>query len=345
MIRFESDYLEGSVPEILEALAASAGEQHPGYGTDERTEHARELIRQACDAPDAGVYFVVGGTQINLTVIGAALKNYQGVLAPVTSHINVHEAGAIELTGHKVLILPSEDGKLQPQQIEEYCRAYQADTHGFHIVQPGMVYISQTTETGTLYSKAELEAIHDVCRRYDLILFVDGARLGYALESPDCDMTLPDLARLCDVFTIGGTKQGALFGEAAVITNETLKREFPYHVKQRGALLAKGWLLGLQFETLFTDDLYFKAARHAADLAVVLHEGLKKLGFEFFYHHRTNQQLPILTKEQCDKLAEKEFTFDHFGDLPDGRVAIRLCTSWATKAEDVDALLTAMEEL
>ena len=155
MIRFESDYLEGAVPEILEALAASAGEQHPGYGTDERTEHAKELIRQACDAPNAGVYFVVGGTQINLTVIGAALKNYQGVLAPVTSHINVHEAGAIELTGHKVLILPSEDGKLQPQQIEEYCHAYQADTHGFHIVQPGMVYSSQTTETGTLYSKAE----------------------------------------------------------------------------------------------------------------------------------------------------------------------------------------------
>lgn len=344
MIRFECDYLEGAAPQILAAVEKANFEQNPGYGADRHCENARKLIKEACRAEKSDVHFVVGGTQANLTIIGAALKNYQGVLAPVTSHINTHEAGAIELTGHKVMSIHTPDGKLRPEDIEKQCRIYADDTHQTHIVQPGMVYISQTTEVGTLYSRAEVGELYKACKKYGILLFIDGARLGYAVTAPGNDFMLEDVAQYCDVFTVGGTKQGALFGEAVVIQDETLKREFPYHVKQRGALLAKGWLLGIQYETLFTDGLYLKLAKHAADLAVKLHQGFKDAGFAFLYDHETNQQLPVFTKEQFKKLSET-YSFDHFADVEDGKIATRFCTSWATKEEDVEQLLAAVREL
>lgn len=329
---------------VLEAIAKADFEQNPGYGDDHHCDRAKELIKKACGDDSLGVAFLVGGTQTNLTVIASALKSYQGVIAPFTAHINNHETGAIEATGHKVIAVDVKDGKITADQIRYVCKQYWDDTHCLHIVQPGMVYISQTTEVGTMYSKAELEAIHAVCQEFHMLLFIDGARLGYALECPDCDMTLQDLPKLCDVFTIGGTKQGALFGEAVVISDDTLKWEFPHHVKQRGGLLAKGWLLGVQYEVLFTDNLYFKLAKHAADLAVKLHKGLADMGFEFFYDNNTNQQLPILTREQAAKL-EGKYSFDHFANLDDGRLATRFCTSWATKEENVDALLEDLKAI
>lgn len=344
MVRFECDYLEGAPLPVLEAIAKANLEQNPGYWFDSHSDHARDLIRQACQAPEAGVYFLVGGTQANLTVIASCLKNYQGVIAPQTSHIFNHETGAIEATGHKILSVETADGKLTAQQVRDVCQAYWKETHALFFVQPGMVYISQTTEVGTMYSRAEIAAIHDVCKEYGMKLFVDGARLGYALAAPDSDMTLADMPQICDVFTVGGTKQGALFGEAVVIMDEDLSKEFPYHIKQRGGLLAKGWLLGVQYEALFTDDLYMKSARHAADLAVKVYKGLKEAGYSFLYEHQTNQQLPIVTEEQL-KTISQSYSVDHFADLPDGRIAIRICTSWATKEEDVDALLAFMKTL
>lgn len=344
MIRFECDYLEGAPPEVLEALVNASTQQHPGYGMDSVCDHAKDLIRKTCEAPTAGVHFLVGGTQANLTIIAACLKDYQGVIAPVTSHIFNHETGAIEATGHKILAIPTDDGKLTAAQVRKTCQDYWTETHKLFFVQPGMVYISQTTEVGTMYTKAELTAIYDVCREYHMKLFIDGARLGYALAAPDADITFTDLPNLCDVFTIGGTKQGALCGEAVVITDATLDREFPYYMKQRGALLAKGWVVGVQYEALFTDDLYLKLAGHAATLAVKIHQALKEMGYSFLYDHQTNQQLPVLTAQQFHQL-NNEFSVDHFADLPDGRIVARICTSWATKEDDVDALLQYMKTL
>lgn len=344
MIRFECDYLEGAPQEVINAIGKVNFEQNPGYGDDSHCARAKALIKEACAAEDSEVFFVVGGTQANLTIIGAGLKNYQGVIAPVTAHINCHEAGAIEATGHKVLTVRTADGKLLPEQIDKICRDYWNETHCTHIVQPGMVYISQTTEVGTLYSKAEVAAIYETCKKNKLKLFIDGARIGYAVQAPGSDLTLADLPRCCDVFTIGGTKQGALFGEAVVVNDEELKKEFPYHVKQRGALLAKGWLLGVQYEVLFTDNLFLKLADHAAQLAVKLREGFKAAGFEFLYDHETNQQLPVFTPEQVKKLSRK-YTFDHFADMKDGRIATRFCTSWATREEAIDALLEDIKTL
>lgn len=344
MIRFECDYLEGAPAQVLEAIAKANLEQHPGYGFDPHSDHAKDLIRQACRSPQAGVYFLVGGTQANLIVLAAGLKPYQGVIAPQTSHIFNHETGAIEATGHKILSVETKDGKLTAQQVKAVCRSYWNETHKLFFVQPGMVYVSQTTEVGTMYSKAELAAIYDVCKEYHMKLFVDGARLGYALEAPGSDMTLADLPHLCSVFTIGGTKQGALFGEAVVVMDDELSREFPYHIKQRGGLMAKGWLLGVQYEALFTDDLYLKLAKHAADLAVKVHDGLKSAGFDFYFDHMTNQQLPVLTQAQFDALS-REYSFDLFAALPDGRIAARICTSWATKQEDIEKLLSDLKKL
>lgn len=344
MIRFECDYLEGAPPEVLEALVNASTQQHPGYGMDSVCDHAKDLIRKTCEAPTAGVHFLVGGTQANLTIIAACLKDYQGVIAPVTSHIFNHETGAIEATGHKILAIPTDDGKLTAAQVRKTCQDYWTETHKLFFVQPGMVYISQTTEVGTMYTKAELTAIYDVCREYHMKLFIDGARLGYALAAPDADITFTDLPNLCDVFTIGGTKQGALCGEAVVITDAALDREFPYYMKQRGALLAKGWVVGVQYEALFTDDLYLKLAGHAATLAVKIHQALKEMGYSFLYDHQTNQQLSVLTAQQFHQL-NNEFSVDHFADLPDGRIVARICTSWATKEDDVDALLQYMKTL
>lgn len=337
MIRFESDYLEGAHPLILEHLAKTNLEQTPGYGNDPHCDNARTLIRQACAAPDADVHFLVGGTQTNTVVITSILRPYQGVLCADTGHINVHETGAIEAKGHKVLPLLTKDGTITAAAVRSYWDAHYSDSDHEHIVQPGMVYISLPTENGTLYSKKELTKLYTVCQELSLPLFIDGARLGYGLASPKNDLTLADLASLCDVFYIGGTKVGALFGEAVVITNPNLKKDFRYFMKQHGAMLAKGRLLGIQFETLFTDDLYMEISRHAVTLAMKLRQTFLDKGIRLYYDSYTNQQFPILTKAQADLLSTK-YSFSHWAALPDGTCAVRFCTSWATPEKEVSEL-------
>lgn len=339
MIRFECDYTEGAHPRIMDALMKTNMKQTQGYGMDEHCSHARELIRRKCGQKDADVHFLVGGTQTNVTVIASVLKSYQGVICADSGHINVHETGAIEATGHKVLALPSVDGKITAAQIEEIYHSHIQDGSHEHMVQPGLVYISQPTEIGTLYTKEELTAISEVCRRNDIPLFMDGARLGYGLAAQGNDVTLEDIARLCDVFYIGGTKVGALFGEAVVITNENLKKDFRYHIKQRGGMLAKGRLLGIQFEELFKDDLYLEISAHADMLAVKIKQAFLQKGIPFAVDSNTNQQFPVLNQEQAEKLAVK-YTFDKNDyELAKGPSKVRFCTSWATKEENVDALI------
>lgn len=337
MIRFECDYLEGAHPLVMQKLMETNLEQTPGYGTDAHCENARALIRSACHAPDADVHLLVGGTQTNTVVIASVLRPYQGVLCADTGHINIHETGAIESCGHKVLPIATADGRLSAESIQAYYDRHFQDSDHEHIVQPAMVYISQPTENGTLYSKAELTAISTLCRRLGLPLYLDGARMGYGLASPENDLTLADIAGLCDIFYIGGTKVGALFGEAVVITDPALKKDFRYLIKQHGGLLAKGRLLGIQFETLFTDDLYMTISRHAVMLAMQIREALLEKGIPLYYDSYTNQQFPILTKEQID-LLKQEYSFCFWTDLPDDRNVIRLCTSWATMPQHVAQL-------
>lgn len=341
MIQFQCDYNEGCAPQILQRLAETNMEQTVGYGMDPYCERARALIRKACQAPDAYVQFLVGGTQTNATVISSVLRPYQGVLCASSGHINVHETGAIEHTGHKVLALPSDNGLITAQQIEEAVVAHRSDGSHEHMVQPGMVYISFPSEVGTIYSKAELTAISKVCHQYQLPLFVDGARLGYGLMSPECDVTLPDLARLADIFYIGGTKQGALFGEAVVITDPTLTRDFRYNIKQGGGMLAKGRLLGIQYEALFTDNLYFELAKNAIDQAMRVKKALSDKGYSFFMDSPTNQQFPILDNETYERLSS-DFLFDFWGRVDEGHVAVRICTSWGTKPENMTRLIEAL---
>ena len=341
MIRFDCDYLEGAHPAILQRLAETNMDQTLGYGEDPYCAAAAEKIRKACAAPDAAVHFLVGGTQTNTTVIYSILRPHEGVLAVSTGHINCHEVNAIEGTGHKVLAIPGENGKLTAQAIEDAYLAWKNDASWEHIVKPGMVYVSQSTETGTLYTKAELEAIRKVCDKYSLPLFLDGARLGYALAADGCDLTLPDIARLCDVFYIGGTKQGALFGEAVVIPDPGLIPAFRSLIKQRGGLLAKGRLLGIQFDVLFTDDLYFRLSRHAIDLAKVIKKGFEDKGYRFMCDSATNQQFPILSQEQILRL-KQDFSFDDYGPAGAGCRNTRFCTSWATTEENVKKLLEAI---
>lgn len=330
MYHFESDYVNGALPAVLDALVASNADQTVGYGLDPYSDKARSLIRAACEAPEAQVSFLVGGTQANATVISAALRPHQGVLCAESGHINVHESGAIEATGHKVLSLPARDGKLSAAQVWAAWTAHWSDANHEHMVQPGMVYLSQPTETGTLYTKAELEHLSQICRECGLYLYVDGARLSYALAAPENDLTLPDLARLADVFYIGGTKTGLLFGEAVVVTSDLLKQDFRYHIKQHGGMLAKGRLLGVQFSALFTDELYLKAGRHAIDAAHRLCAGFEKAGIPFYVHSPTNQQFPILTKEQ-QKLLSQHFIYEHWAKVDEQRDAVRFCTSWSTE--------------
>lgn len=341
MKRFDSDYLEGCLPEILQRLGETNLEQSVGYGEDAHCTAAREKIRAAVGRPDADVHFLVGGTQTNVTVISSLLKPYQGVVCAESGHINVHETGAVEHSGHKVMALPATAGKITAAQVEEAFASHRDDANHEHMVQPGMVYISFPTEMGTLYSKDELTAISAVCRRWQRPLFVDGARLGYGLASPLCDLTLPELAALVDVFYIGGTKQGALFGEAVVFCNPALAHEFRYHIKQNGGMLAKGRLLGIQFETLFTDGLYLKAARHAIDEAFRLRDGLRAKGYRFLCDSPTNQQFPILEDAQIEAL-RAEFGFEFWQRIDATHSAVRFCTSWATRPEAVDALLAAL---
>ena len=344
MIQFQCDYNEGAHPQILQRLAETNMEQTVGYGEDKYCEEARELIRKACDNSEIDVHFLVGGTQTNTTVIAHTLRPYQGVISAKSGHINVHETGAIEATGHKVLAIDSADGKLSAEQIEEAMLAHQNEDGPEHMVQPGMVYISMPTEVGTIYTSEELRAISQVCNKYDLPLFVDGARLGYGLCSPQSDLTLPLLTQLADVFYIGGTKVGALFGEAVVIRNERMKRDFRYSIKRHGGMLAKGRLLGIQFATLFTDGLYMHIAQHAIDQAMRIKSALQSKGIPFLIDSPTNQQFPIFSNSQLELLSQK-YLFSIWQKVDDSHTAVRICTSWATKTENVNQLIKDIEEL
>lgn len=346
MIYFNNDYSEGCHEKVLAALTRTNMEQTPGYGEDVYCRRAADKIRKLCGREDLAVHFLVGGTQANLTVIAAALRPHQGVLGAASAHINVHETGAVEAVGHKVLSVPSADGKITARQVAEVVKAHREDASFEHMVQPKMVYISNPTELGTLYTLAELEALSDICHQNGLYLFLDGARLGYGLAAKGNDVTMGDFARLCDVFYIGGTKVGALFGEAVVISNRNIAEDFRYLIKQRGGMLAKGRLLGLQFDALLEDGLYFEIAAHADSLADKLRATLKVLGYPFLVEGITNQVFPIMPDRQLEKLAEK-FVFTDFERVDENHRCVRFCTSWATTAAQVDALceaLTLLEE-
>ncbi|MGN0372803.1 MAG: threonine aldolase family protein [Enterocloster sp.] len=338
MIRFNCDYSEGAHERILKKLAETNLEQTPGYGEDHYCREAADLIRSLCRKEDAAVHFLVGGTQANTTVIAAALRPHQGAVGAQTAHINVHETGAIEATGHKVLALPSDDGKIRAEQVEELWLAHIHDDSFEHMVQPKLVYISNPTELGTIYTRAELEALYQVCRRYHLYLFVDGARLAYGLAAEGNDLDLPSLAANCDVFYIGGTKVGALFGEAVVITNEELKTDFRYHIKQRGGMLAKGRLLGIQFGELLRDGLYFELGAHADRLADKIRSACEEKGYPFLVPNTTNQVFPVFPDRVLKKLEEK-YSVTYQGRVDESHSAVRICTSWTTSAEQVEALV------
>lgn len=337
---FICDYQEGAHPKILQKLIETNMEQTHGYGTDAHCENAKKLIKKACNAENADVHFLVGGTQANTIIINSALRPYQGVVSAHTGHINVHETGAIEATGHKVMALKGTDGKLCAQQIYDVYNEHINDETHEHTVMPKMVYISFPTELGTIYSKSELSAISKACKECGFYLFVDGARMGYGLQSPENDLTLSDFAQLSDVFYIGATKVGALFGEAVVIINDDLKKDFRYLIKQHGGMLAKGRLLGIQFETLFEDNLYFDIAQNAIDKAMKLKAVFADAGYEFYADSPTNQQFPILPnnvyealKDRCE-LKEK---------IDDKHTAARFCTSWATEDEAIEEVKKILE--
>lgn len=344
MIYFNSDYLEGAHPEIMQLMQDTNMEQTVGYGEDAYCEEARELIRKACQSKDAYVQFLVGGTQTNMTVISAALRPHQGVLCAQTGHIHVHETGSIESCGHKVLALTDTDGKITADQVRKAVCQHREDPSFEHMVQPGMVYISYPTEVGTLYSRAELEALSAACKELGLYLFLDGARLAYGLAADGCDLDLPTITRLCDVFYIGGTKCGALMGEAVVITNPELKKDFRYIIKQKGGMFAKGRLLGLQFMGLFQNGLYERVGRHAIGLADKLRTAIKELNIPLYQENTTNQIFVILEDAVADKLG-KEFSLGYTERADAGHSIMRICTSWATKEENVDALIGALKKL
>ena len=340
MISFESDYDNGCHEAILSRLAQTNDEKATGYGLDDYCTAAKEKIRAACDCPDADVFFLVGGTQTNATVIDAMLHGYQGVLAVETGHINVHESGAIEFGGHKVLTLPSHDGKMDAGELGQWLHDFYADPTLDHMVFPGMVYITFSTERGTIYTLEELQTISTICKRYELPLFIDGARLGYGLMAEGCDVTIQQLATLCDVFYIGGTKCGAYCGEAVVFPRGNAPAHFFTTVKQHGALLAKGRLLGVQFDTLMTDGLYFKIARHAVEQAMRLRDAFIARGYQMYSDSPTNQQFVLLDKTTIERL-EKDFVFEQWYPVGD-MMNCRFVTSWATPAADVDALIAAL---
>ena len=344
MISFTCDYNEGAHPAILKRLSETNFMQEPGYGSDSFTESARARIREATRCPEADVFFLTGGTQTNYTVIDGMLRSYEGVIAAETGHIAVHESGAVEFSGHKVITLPSHDGKLDAGELWDYLRRFHSDPTWPHMVLPGMVYISFPTEYGTIYSKKELEAIREVCKSFDISLFIDGARLGYGLMSDSADLTLPELAALCDVFYIGGTKVGALCGEAVVFPRGNAPEHFFTTIKQHGALLAKGRLTGIQFDTLFTDGLYFEISRNAIEMALRLKKIFADKNIPLYADSPTNQQFPILTDSQMEALGG-EVLFEIWERLPDGRAVTRFATSWATTREQVDRLSALLPSL
>ncbi len=337
MLSFESDYTEGAHPQILKHLSETNLEQLSGYGADDYCVRAKQKIKTACDCPEADVHFLVGGTQTNAVVISALLRDYEGVISATTGHVNAHESGAIEYTGHKVITLPSHDGKLDASEVCAWIQTFYDDTSYEHMVFPGMVYISHPTEYGTLYTKSELVALSDVCRQYQIPLYMDGARLGYALASHSTDLTLADIAQLCDVFYIGGTKVGALCGEAVVFTKANTPKHMLTIIKQHGALLAKGRLLGIQFDTLFTDGLYEKISRNAIDMAEKLKQILRDKGYEFFKETETNQQFVILENDKMEQL-KQQVKFNFWERLDEHHTVVRFATSWATTSEQIDAL-------
>ena len=334
---FDSDYMEGAHPKILQRLIETNMEKTPGYGCDYYCESAKEKIRKACNCPQGEIHFLVGGTQTNATIIKSLLRSYEGVIAADTGHISSHEAGAIEAGGHKVLTLPQESGKISAEAVENYIDVYNGDANNAHMVKPGMVYISHPTEFGSLYSKDELEKLSAVCKKHKILLYLDGARLGYGLMSKNTDVTMETIAANCDVFYIGGTKVGALFGEAVVITKPNLIENFFSIIKQQGALLAKGRLLGIQFDTLFTDDLYLDISKHAIDMAEKLKECFVKKGYEFYFDSPTNQQFIVLENQKMERLAEK-ISFSFWEVLDKNHTVVRFVTSWATQEDEIDEL-------
>ena len=344
MVYFNNDYSEGCHETVLQALCRTNLEQTPGYGEDSYCAAAAAKIKALCGRDDLAVHFLVGGTQTNLTVIAAALRPHQGALCAVSGHIHAHETGAVEATGHKVLTLPSSDGKITAQQVPTAVLAHRSDSSFEHTVQPKLVYISNPTELGTLYSLAELESLSQTCRKLGLYLFLDGARLGYGLASRENDLTLQDIARLCDVFYIGGTKVGALFGEAVVIGNPALAEDFRYLIKQHGAMLAKGRLLGVQFDVLMRDNLYVDIASHAVRLADKIRNTLDGLNVPYLVPGSTNQIFPILPDAVLTELA-KEYVFCEQERVDETHRAIRFCTSWATREESVDGLCQTLRSL
>ena len=344
MIRFNCDYQEGAHPRILQKLMETNYVQSPGYGEDDFCAEAREIIRKKCAAPNADVHFLVGGTQTNLIFMSAALRAHQGSISVETGHVAVHESGAVEATGHKVITLPGKDGKLIAGEVSEYCRLHFSDEAHEHMVMPKVVYISNPTELGTLYTRNELQALRGVCDRWNLYLYMDGARLGYGLASPENELDLPFIAEMCDAFYIGGTKQGMLFGEALVITRDALKEDFRYIVKQKGAMFAKGRLLGLQFTELLKDDLYMEMSRHAIDLAMKLKQAFIDKGYPFLMESPTNQQFPILPDAHLAVL-KKKYSYSYMQRMDAEHSAVRFCTSWGTQPENVDALIADIQAL
>ncbi|MBQ7776265.1 MAG: aminotransferase class I/II-fold pyridoxal phosphate-dependent enzyme [Lachnospiraceae bacterium] len=337
MISFESDYIAGAHPKVLEKLIETNLEAMSGYGSDPYTKSACEKIKAACECEEAEVFLLTGGTQTNALVISSMLADYEGVVAADTGHVGCHEAGAIEYTGHKVLPLPNHNGKVDAQDLKKYLSDFYADANHEHMVFPGMLYISHPTEYGTLYSKQELTQLSQVCREYGIPLYLDGARLSYGLMSRQTDVTLPDIARLCDVFYIGGTKAGALCGEAVVFTKKNAPKYFMTIVKQHGALLAKGRLLGVQFDALFTDDLYFEIGRHAIEMAEKLKAVLSDAGCIFYLDSPTNQQFIVLEDSKLREL-EKEVAYSFWEKADETHTVIRLATGWSTQEEDIESL-------
>lgn len=341
MISFECDYNNGAHPKVVENLIKHNDVRTTPYGFDEFSDRAKDLIKKACGMPDAQVFFLTGGTQTNATAIDSMLYQYEGVICVDTGHINVHEAGAVEFTEHKIITVPQKKGKMDPLVLDKYLDDFMHDGNNAHAVYPGLVYITFPTELGTLYTARELDDIYQVCRRYDIPLYVDGARLGYGLAAKGCDITLPYLARHCDVFYIGGTKIGAWCGEAVVFTNRQAHKHFFSIQKQHGAVIAKGALIGLQFEALFTDDLYMELSRHAIEMAMRMKRLFEEKGYPFYIDSPTNQQFVILPNQEVERLA-RDVEFTHWGQADKQHTICRFVTSWATTDEDLTALADAL---
>lgn len=344
MIRLNNDYCRGAHPAVLEALQETNNTEYPGYGLDEWCQRGADRIREHLGGADVEIHFMLGGTQVNYTVIAAALRPYQGVISADTGHINNHEAGAVERTGHKIHVLPAVDGKLTAADIAKEAEHYKESGDADYLTQPKMVFLSFPSEYGTIYSKQELTEIHEVCQKYGMYLYVDGARLAYGLTAEGCDVTLADLAALTDVFSIGGTKCGALFGEAVVLRHPDLRDHFRTYLKQVGGMLAKGWLLGLQFDTLFRDGLYFKLAAEANRQAMRIKQAFQTKGIPFWMDSVTNQQFVVLRRTQAAALAER-YVFEFSHEVDEKHICVRFCTSWSTDASAVDALIRDIEKL